>query len=1772
MIPSKPPMGINVASDTKAGLRYADLIVDGHKTLESRNSDTLRPYVGKRVAIVRTGEGKAKAIGEVTIGEPKVVNQRQFRAMEDEHKVPKGSRFDINTPTKHLYPMHDPVRYEEERDVGHGIVSRQVIHKARGGTVQPTLDEMRLALAKGGKVEVRATVKDENLMRKIPQMEEAAKKVSEGKMTHAAYDKVIAKHKPIKPYEFVPKPASDEDANRALMENKKPHWRGHEQWPAGRKVGLRLDIPAYEQHGVWVNSIHDEEGKGEDKRNTSYGSVSSVKNATFDAGATKAIKVATGEQNKSPFARIKGDLHHMSEDEAVAHMQKNLNHPDYAQVGMDPRRHGYFYDRKTLQPVTHAKHVVQIGPLVLAHKPTYGERDTYAKGGKVNPTQHEMRQALLRKASGGVVRMAGGGILQDVIKPDVLAKKPNQLRGVVLSGASWMAGDEKTRLAKQAFGQDVTNTAIGGQKTSDVLNQLNVFQRDGGTFAPGTTVVLDIGANDIASGVDEETIRNNLNEIVSRLGNEGVSVILSGQPEAYSYDEAIARTDLQMDDLYRDIASNNSNVTLVDAMSEMLNDKTLMDESGFHLNSDDAKLLYLNQFANAYNNNNANNQIGTGTQDQTSQITAPLTQVDKPQEVYTPETQVNFTPTAQVTSTPTVAESQPSDGYRWAMQGNGLDTYYQNINNYLAEPRTQDEIQSAMQQYGVSQADVDAAKNYQPSGVSKTDESYATEQYAEGGKVEPSQDEMRLALLKSRRNGMYSPLEKLAIDIPRNKGTGAEFMAEISKQKGFKPEELADRKIPIPEGKMTKLEFLKHLRQHSLPPLQEFEMPDMGTGTEARNDRANDYYGDDYEKISPEQQMDVADWVRKHNAKYSQYQIPGGENYREMLLKLPALDIKDERSINYLQAEKRRTDPTEWANSEEGKRLEALMEKAKQFDEPYKSGHWRMHPNVLAHVRLSDREGPNGEKLLHLEELQSDWHQSGRKNGYVRPKEEVAQEMRKEHERLLQQHEAQLKEKKDSLFNELKSIKNQLRGMPSGASELGAQLRARELDIVKEFRAVDEMQPPEMPRIRNDGVPQAPFKKSWHELGMKHVLHHAAKNGYDGVVITPGDEQKERWGDEGLKVHYDKKIPEFLNKFGKPFGAQVGQMPIEYGSKAPSYGMPSISEFEQNRNPDETMMQYIERMKTVPITKQLHHFPINDQMRTSILKEGMPQYMRGGVVHKAEGGAVLPIEKIKADMMNRFKGLSQLQSIGAEEAPSLGVKAYVPTSGSPDANEMPVGGIDMSTGELPIGGIDMSKMQQGQQLMPNAPPAPAGMQQGMDQVPMGDQNPMGGMPPQGGSNILSMTPQGQAMAAMKPQGLAKGGTVNMARGGMPFSIKAPQTLPKAPSEFTPYDDTNPNIPSLSKAFDEAIAHHLSLSNEDRMINSQRAAMAVAQHTGMTSSGKPKDLLGQNEKLLKSGKGIEGQEPVKLPDGRGVETTGLALAPAYEEGNFNTCPNHHSCKAECLGKTSGNYFKLGGGQDLSEFKGPRLNSLLKTNAFLRDPHALAVKLYDEIDSAKQMAAANGNHLGVRLNVLSDINPRVHKAIIEAHPDVTFYDYTKNNTNPIAPNHHYTYSSTGVSQPGVDNQHTNWKQMRRRLDQGDNVAMAFSHKDHLPEEIHDQETGKKYKVIDGDTHDFRPLDLVGEGEDGVIVGLKNKKATGKMDEAHIDSKGFFLHYDPQLKMSTNAKGQPVYARTASNRISEKTGKPMLGETIPQNRTVNIQPQTRGMIPLTNDGEKQ
>jgi hypothetical protein len=332
----------------------------------------------------------------------------------------------------------------------------------------------------------------------------------------------------------------------------------------------------------------------------------------------------------------------------------------------------------------------------------------------------------------------------------------------------------------------------------------------------------------------------------------------------------------------------------------------------------------------------------------------------------------------------------------------------------------------------------------------------------------------------------------------------------------------------------------------------------------------------------------------------------------------------------------------------------------------------------------------------------------------------------------------------------------------------------------------------------------------------------------------------------------------------------------------------------------------------------------------------------------------------------------------------------------------------------------------------------------------------------------------------------------------------------------------PSTQYFAKSFDDAMAWIKTLDPTNLKNAAMVADQRLAPILGTAKNGGAKRLLTTNGKLLKTETGVEGGVPIELPDGRNIESAGLAISPAFKVGKFSTCPNSASCAQECLGKTSGGYFAYGGGADLEAMKGTRLRSFRMTQAMFREPEAFAIKINNEILSLKTAAAKNGNALAIRLNVLSDIDPKVYKSIIEANPDVLFYDYTKMKYRPIAPNHHYTYSSTGLSQKAgqnglsvdVDNPHSNWMQMRQWLDDGQNVAMAFSSKKGLPESVLDEATGKIYRVVDGDAYDFRPMDAQPAGFDGVIIGLKNKAMTRKESMAAQDSNGFFVQYDPKL----------------------------------------------------------
>jgi hypothetical protein len=392
-------------------------------------------------------------------------------------------------------------------------------------------------------------------------------------------------------------------------------------------------------------------------------------------------------------------------------------------------------------------------------------------------------------------------------------------------------------------------------------------------------------------------------------------------------------------------------------------------------------------------------------------------------------------------------------------------------------------------------------------------------------------------------------------------------------------------------------------------------------------------------------------------------------------------------------------------------------------------------------------------------------------------------------------------------------------------------------------------------------------------------------------------------------------------------------------------------------------------------------------------------------------------------------------------------------------------------------------------------------------------------------------------------------------------------LPPGPSSHVPFGEVSTK--SLEVAIRDAMKHHLSLSLKDRIANSKRAKEALGEHLTRTKSGKVKDLMLTNGKLEKTQKGSEGREPLKITDPntgkeRGVEAWGVALSPAYGEGKFNLCPNRFACEDICLGKTSGQNFAGGGGKDLAAVKGPRLAGRRRTLALFRNPKDYAIKLNDEIESHKRLAERHDNHLGVRLNILSDIPGRVYKPIIENHKDVSFYDYTKLKQKPVAPNHFLTRSSTGLSQTVngeyIHNPYQNWREMRKHLDEGGNVAMAFSDKDHLPTHIFDKETGKNYPILNGDEHDFRPIDKKGH-----IVALKNKMVQDKAREATKKHRGFFVDYDP--KVMRDKKGKLI--RHPSPGVDPKTGKAIPGDSIPTVHHVEIPVQPHVKDLYDNDG---
>jgi hypothetical protein len=351
--------------------------------------------------------------------------------------------------------------------------------KAEGGPVQ--------SFAPGGLASVVKYAHGQ-----IPEVAKALEEYLKGNISQADRIRIMNEHLPIRKWADLPPNYSDEQIRNALMANKQA--KALADVPAGMRVGNRLDIPAYTQHGVYVDTTHDLSAGNSP---ISYNRTGHLTDVDFSSKPNQAVRVGLGTKEqaltpmgaeigsaKSPFALIKGTNVGTSDDEVRRMMAEMMQDPAYTQIGMDPRRHSQFYDKSTGLPVWSAEEKLQSGPLIIA--PKQGLETTSWGDPRLNLSDFEGK----KYAPGGKVL---GKLAHAVSVPFTHFSHQAELTALdPLKYGTGMKGAEAARLANAAditprsyfyHGENIVpESGVGGNKYSGVSSNSYPISSDPANF------------------------------------------------------------------------------------------------------------------------------------------------------------------------------------------------------------------------------------------------------------------------------------------------------------------------------------------------------------------------------------------------------------------------------------------------------------------------------------------------------------------------------------------------------------------------------------------------------------------------------------------------------------------------------------------------------------------------------------------------------------------------------------------------------------------------------------------------------------------------------------------------------------------------------------------------------------------------------------------------------------------------------------------------------------------------------------------------------------------------------------------------------------------------------------------------------------------------------------------------------------------------------------------------------------------------------------------
>jgi hypothetical protein len=263
-----------------------------------------------------------------------------------------------------------------------------------GGSGSPTLSENAV-----GKRPFSPEIRD------LLQRRKNGEKISQAQFDEAVNATFPSTLVPVPTFESLP---TRKEIDNAIDKGQRESRINVSTLEAGDKVTLRQDVPSWTKKGVGVVTVQTPLGKG-------YEASAAILNPVFKTNEKASLKIAMGDA-KGPHIAVLGEW------DANQAVPDNLG--SWTQVGYNPDRHSFYYERGTNKEVVSGDRAFQVGNTVFVENPVYGKGSSSEL--RYMPAEaNATGEGPLGDATVGL----GGAVAGPLAGAEVLRKKPAPKEG-----------------------------------------------------------------------------------------------------------------------------------------------------------------------------------------------------------------------------------------------------------------------------------------------------------------------------------------------------------------------------------------------------------------------------------------------------------------------------------------------------------------------------------------------------------------------------------------------------------------------------------------------------------------------------------------------------------------------------------------------------------------------------------------------------------------------------------------------------------------------------------------------------------------------------------------------------------------------------------------------------------------------------------------------------------------------------------------------------------------------------------------------------------------------------------------------------------------------------------------------------------------------------------------------------------------------------------------------------------------------------------------------